>query len=84
MAREQPLPHLDPPKIKPRPLSQAQDSAGLLGYAASNNDLTRFLSYAIAILYAFRPWLYGARTKVNPTLDQVHPAGNGGGTYAHD
>jgi hypothetical protein len=66
MAREQPLPHLDPPKIEPRPLSQVHDFAGLLGHAATSDDLTRFLSYAIAIMRATRPWLDDKRTKVNP------------------
>jgi hypothetical protein len=67
MAREQPLPHLDPPKIEPRPLSQAHDFAGLLGYAATNDDLTRFLSYAIAVMHACRPRVDdGKRTKVSP------------------
>jgi hypothetical protein len=67
MAREQPLPHLDPPKIKPRPLSQGHDFAGLLGYAVTNSDLTRFLSYAIAVMRALRPRLDdGEETKVNP------------------
>jgi hypothetical protein len=67
MAREQPLPHLDPPKIEPRPLSQAHDLEGLLGYAATNEDRTRFLSYAIAVMHACRPRLDdGERTKVNP------------------
>jgi hypothetical protein len=67
MAREQPLPHLDPPKIEPRPLSQVFDFAGLLGYAATNDDLTRFLSCAIAIMHALRPRLDDDEgTKVNP------------------
>ena len=65
MAREQPLPHLDPPKIEPQPLSQAHDFVGLLGYAAGNDDLTRFLSYAIAVLHAARPW-EDERKKLRP------------------
>jgi hypothetical protein len=67
MARERPLPHLDPPKVEPLPLSRAHDFAGFLGYAATNDDLTRFLSYAIAIMHACRPRLDDDQgTKVNP------------------
>jgi hypothetical protein len=66
MAREQPLPHIDPPKIEPRPLSQAHDFPGLLGYAAGNDHLTRFLSYAIAVLRAVRPWEDDKRNTLRP------------------